>query len=209
MTVTANGTQKFILFDGSTVVGGPIIVNTSGNGSSYLGIGGTVAVDEIRITSASSELNALAGGQLTVKTLDNFGIINGAGTVIVTDRWFFRGSFLRGTGVLINQGLATFGFAQTTIIERTVENFGTAIVDLPGLRVSFSGPGTWINRPGSLFEMRANTSLLSFNPTPTTRFTNQGTLLKTGTNPTNPNATIQYCRWSMKRAAPCRSRKAR
>jgi PKD domain/RTX calcium-binding nonapeptide repeat (4 copies) len=184
LVVTSGLAQPFVLLDGATVAGGAIVIDRFGGTNAHLGVSGTVAVDEVRFSNPGnlfSELNVLAGGQLTVKTLDQVGIVNGAGTIIVTDRWLYKSSFLRGTGVLINQGLATFNFP---LIERTVENTGTAIVD-PRVRVVFLDNGSWINRPGSLFEMRTDSVLVLNGLSP--RFTNQGTLLKTATG----SATIE------------------
>jgi PKD domain/RTX calcium-binding nonapeptide repeat (4 copies) len=188
MVVTAGFLQPFALLDGASVAGGELVVNN------YLRTGGAVAVDVIRLGGGGSELNVLAGGNLAIKTLHHFGVVSGPGTVTVTDWWNFRVGFLRSTAVLVNQGLATFGFQSSSIIEGTVENFGTAIVDT-GITVQFASsppsPASWINRPGSLFEMRANTLLRSVFVGSNPRFTNQGTLLKTGTSLANPNATIE------------------
>src|SRR5262245_29508529 len=124
MVVTAGFAQPFVLLDGATVAGGELVVNN------YLRTGGAVAVDVIRLGGGSSELNVLAGGNLTIKTLHHFGVVSGPGTVTVTDLWNFRVGILRNTALLVTQGLATFGFQSSSIIEGTVEHFGTAIVEL-------------------------------------------------------------------------------
>ncbi|VTR92440.1 Probable aggregation factor core protein MAFp3, isoform C OS=Cyanothece sp. CCY0110 GN=CY0110_08276 PE=4 SV=1: PKD [Gemmata massiliana] len=167
-------TPPFTLQDGATVTGGPIVLNTF----EQLAASGTVTVDAVQISGGT--LNTLAGSTLTIGTLTQNGTVTGPGTAVVADTWAFTNGSVNGGGRLVTRGTSSIsGGFFTTVDTRSIENAGTALLDA-GASFTFTNGGTWTNLPGSVFEVRTGASLGTFFTGPTAQFTNQGTILKTG-----------------------------
>jgi hypothetical protein len=171
-TMNAGGT--FTLFSGSTITGGAVAVSTF----NQLVPNGTVSVDKVQLTGGS--INAPVDSQMTIGTLEQNGTVTGLGTVIVTNRWTFTNGSLTGGGRFVTQGTSTLsGGFFATIGNRIVENAGSALVDA-NQSFTFTAGANWTNLPGSVFELRNNSTASTFFVNAADKFTNRGTLLKTG-----------------------------
>src|SRR5262245_18839032 len=167
-------TPPFTLQDGATVTGGPIVLNTF----EQMAVNGTATVDAIQMDGGT--LTVPVDSNLTVGTLTQNGTVTVAGTATVTDNWAFTNGTVNGGGQLVTEGTSNFsGGFFSRVDNAAIVNSGSALIDT-GASFTFSNNATWTNLPGSVFELRENSSLSTFFTSATAQFNNQGTILKTG-----------------------------
>jgi len=201
-------TPAFLLSDGATVTGGPVVLNTF----EKMATSGSVEADAIRL--AGGNLDVLTGGSLAVGTLEQSGNVTGSGSITVAGAWTFTsgtltatgnltvggpvnwtGGTLTGTGTATINGNLNWSGGTMSGTGRTVLNGAGTLsgalnadnrqIENAGAATVASGGLTfrnaarWTNLSGSVFEVRGGEATPLFFSTG--QFVNQGTIRKTTT----------------------------